>query len=134
MAPIIKRLGQHTWRAYLSTQGSALNDPIFVNARDRIGSGPWHNPKGVVIAKNVEDLHPTNNNVTKEIALDENGQPINGRAEKPNMRDMLTGPRPDGTAFPGAPIADITCGNWSKSGTDGSAMLGHHDRGGLIIA
>ena len=125
---------QRTWHAYLSTQGSALNDPAFINARDRIGSGPWQNAKGVVIAKNVEDLHSPNNKVTKETALDEKGQPINGRTEKPNMHDILTGSRPDGTAFPGAPFADMTCGNWSKSGTDGSAMLGHHDRGGPIGA
>jgi hypothetical protein len=126
--------GQKTWHAYLSTQGSALNDPNFTNARDRIGSGPWHNSKGVEIARSVEDLHSSNNKVTKETALDEKGQPINGRADKPNMHDMLTGSRPDGTAFPGAPFADMTCGNWSKSGTDGSAMLGHHDRAGPIGA
>jgi hypothetical protein len=119
---------------YLSTQGSALNDPAFINARDRIGSGPWQNAKGVVIAKSVKDLHSPNNKVTKETALDEKGQPINGRTDKPNMHDMLTGSRPDGTAFPGAPFADMTCGNWSKSGTDGSAMLGHHDRAGPIGA
>ncbi len=124
--------GQRTWRAYLSTQGAALNDPNFVNARDRIGSGPWHNAKGVVIARNVDDLHSANNNVTKQSALDENGQPVNGRTEKPNKHDILTGSRPDGTAFPGPPFPDMTCGNWSKSGADGSAMLGHHDRAGPI--
>jgi hypothetical protein len=126
--------GQHTWRAYLSTQGSALNDPNFVNARERIGSGPWYNAKGVMIAKNVEDLHSANNRITKETALDEKGQRINGRTDKPNMHDMLTGSRPDGTAFPGAPFADMTCGNWRTSGTDGSAMLGHHDRAGPVSA
>jgi hypothetical protein len=126
--------GQHTWRAYLSTQGSALEDPNFVNARDRIGPGPWQNAKGVVVARNVEELHSANNNVTKQTALDEKGQPINGRTEKPNKHDMLTGSRPDGTAFPGAPFPDMTCGNWTKSGTDGSAMLGHHDRAGPIGA
>jgi hypothetical protein len=125
---------QHTWRAYLSTQGSALNDPNFVNARDRIGPGPWQNAKGVVIARNVEELHSANNKVTKETALNEKGQAINGRTDNPNMHDMLTGSRPDGTAFPGAPFADMTCGNWSKSGADGSAMLGHHDRAGPIGA
>jgi hypothetical protein len=122
--------GQHTWRAYLSTQGTGLSDPNYVNARDRIGSGPWRNAKGDVIAKNVDDLHSSSNNVTKQTALDEKGQPINGRTEKPNKHDILTGSRPDGTAFPGAPFSDMTCGNWTKSGADGSAMLGHHDRAG----
>lgn len=126
--------GNRTWRAYLSTQGSALNDPKFVNARDRIGTGPWQNAKGVVIAKNVEELHSPQNNLTKQTALDEKGQPVNGRTEKPNKHDMLTGSRPDGTAFPGAPFSDMTCGNWTKSGTDGSAMTGHHDRVGPISA
>lgn len=126
--------GQRTWRAYLSTQATALNDPNFVNARDRIGSGPWQNAKGVVIARNVEELHSTKNNVTKDTALDEKGQSINGRTEKPNKHDILTGSRPDGTAFPGAPFSDMTCGNWTKSGTEGSAMTGHHDRAGPIDA
>ncbi|RJG05734.1 hypothetical protein D3870_06620 [Noviherbaspirillum cavernae] len=126
--------GQRTWRAYLSTQGAALNDPNFVNARDRIGSGPWHNAKGVMIARNVDDLHSANSNVTKQTALDEKGQPVNGRTEKPNKHDILTGSRPDGTAFPGSPSPDMTCGNWTKSGTDGSAMVGHHDRAGPVQA
>jgi hypothetical protein len=126
--------GNRTWRAYLSTQAPALNDPKFVNARDRIGAGPWQNAKGTVIARNVDELHSPNNNVTKETALDEKGQLVNGRTEKPNKHDMLTGSRPDGTAFPGPPFFDMTCGNWTKSGTDGSAMLGHHDRGGTINA
>jgi len=121
-----------TWRAYLSTQGSALNDPNFVNARDRIGPGPWQNAKGVVIAKNLEELHSANNNITKETALDEKGQLVNGRTEKPNTHDILTGSRPDGTAFAGAFFPDMTCGNWTKGGTSGSAMLGHHDRVGPI--
>ena len=124
--------GGRTWRAYLSTQGSALNDPKVVHARDRIGSGPWHNAKGVMIANSVEDLHSAKNNVTKETALDEKGQPVNDRTLKPNKHDILTGSRPDGTAFAGAPFFDMTCGNWTKSGTDGSAMLGHHDRAGSI--
>lgn len=124
--------GHRSWRAYLSTQGSALNDPKVVHARDRIGSGPWHNAKGMLIARNVEDLHSSRNNVTRETALDEKGQTVNGRTEKPNKHDMLTGSRPDGTAFPGALFPDITCGNWTKSGADGSAMTGHHDRAGPI--
>lgn len=122
--------GQRTWRAYLSTQAPALNDPNFVNARDRIGAGPWRNAKGVVVARNVEDLHSSHNNITKETALDEKGQPVNGRTDKPNRHDILTGSRPDGTAFPGAPFADMTCGNWTKGG-EGSAMVGHADRMGL---
>jgi hypothetical protein len=126
--------GKRTWHAYLSTQGSSLSDPKFVNARDRIGTGPWQNVKGVVVARNVDDLHSPSNNVTKETALDEKGQPVNGRTEKPNKHDILTGSRPDGTAFPGAPFADMTCGNWTNSSTNGSAMTGHHDRAGPIDA
>jgi hypothetical protein len=124
--------GDRVWRAYLSTQAPALNDPNFVNARDRIGSGPWRNAKGVVIARDVDELHSSRNNVTKDTALDERGQLVNGRTEKPNKHDILTGSRPDGTAYAGAPFADMTCGNWTKSGKDGSAMLGHHDRAGPI--
>jgi hypothetical protein len=122
--------GNKTWRAYLSTQAPKLSDPNFVNARDRIGTGPWQNAKGVVIAKSVEDLHSASNNLTKQTALDEKGQPVNSRADKPNKHDMLTGSRPDGTAFPGAPFPDMTCSNWTNGGADGSAMLGHHDRAG----
>lgn len=123
--------GGRTWRAYLSTQGTALNDPKVVHARDRIGSGPWHNVKGVMIARSVEDLHSASNNVTKETALDEKGQPVNDRTMMPNKHDILTGSRPDGTAFPGT-FSDMTCGNWTKCGTDGSAIVGHHDRAGPI--
>jgi hypothetical protein len=112
-----------TWRAYLSTQGSGA-----VNARDRIGTGPWTNSKGVVIAKDVAELHGTNN-LTKQTAITEKGAPINGRGDQPNMHDILTGSQPDGTTFAGAD--DRTCGNWTKSGADGAAMLGHHDRTGL---
>lgn len=126
--------GTRTWRAYLSTQAPALSDPKFVNARDRIGAGPWQNAKGVVVARNVEELHSPANNITKETALDEKGQPVNGRTEKPNNHDILTGSRPDGTAFPGAPFQDMTCGNWTKSGPDGSAMTGHHDRAGPVAS
>ena len=126
--------GNHTWRAYLSTQAPGLADPNFVNARDRIGKGPWHNARGAMIAKDVDDLHSPNSNLNKQTALDENGNPVNGRTEKPNTHDMLTGSRPDGTAFPGAPFPDMTCGNWTKSGKEGSAMTGHHDRTGPINA
>lgn len=118
------------WRAYLSTQAPALADPNFVNARDRIGPGPWQNRNGVVIARSVDDLHSASSNLTKQTALDEKGRIVNGRTEKPNKHDILTGSRPDGTAFPGKPFPDMTCGNWTKGGDDGAAMTGHHDRVG----
>jgi hypothetical protein len=124
--------GHRTWRAYLSTQAPSLSNPGFVNARDRIGTGPWRNAKGVVIARSVEDLHSAGNNINKETALDERGRPVNGRTETPNKHDILTGSRPDGTAFPGAPFPDMTCGNWTTSTADGAAMTGHHDRAGPI--
>jgi hypothetical protein len=117
--------GNHTWHAYLSTQpgpGSA-----GVNARDRIGSGPWRNVKGVVVAQNVTELHGTNN-INKQTALTERGEIVNGRGDTPNMHDILTGSQPDGTAIAGN--VDTTCGNWTKSG-EGAAMLGHSDRTGL---
>ncbi len=121
--------GSRTWRAYLSTQGSTISDPKVVHARDRIGAGPWHNAKGVRIARDVADLHSAAN-INKETGLDERGRPINDRTMKPNKHDMLTGSRPDGTAY--AAGYDYTCGNWTKSGTDGSAMVGHHDRAGPL--
>ena len=126
--------GNRTWHAYLSTQGTkGLNDPDVVHARDRIGTGPWYNAKGVLIARNVAELHSERNNLTKETAIDERGRMVNGRTEKPNHHDILTGSRPDGTAFPPvARFADRTCGNWTKSGSDGAAMTGHHDRAGPI--
>jgi hypothetical protein len=99
-----------------------------VNARDRIGQGPWQNAKATVIARNVSDLHDANN-LTKETALTEKGGVVNGRGDTPNTHDILTGSQPDGTAFTGA--EDRTCGNWTKSGADGAAMLGHSDRKGL---
>lgn len=126
--------GNRTWRAYLSTQAPRLADPGYVNARDRIGSGPWQNAKGVVVARSVEDLHSANSNLKKDTALDEKGQLVNGRTEQPNKHDILTGSRPDGSAFPGAPFPDMTCGNWTKGGPDGSAMTGHHDRVGPLAA
>jgi hypothetical protein len=115
--------GGKTWRAYLSTQGAGA-----VNARDRIGRGPWQNAKGEAIAQNVDDLHSANNKLTKQTALDEKGQGVNGRGDSPNKHDVLTGSQPDGRAFPAGD--DRTCGNWSKSGA-GAAMVGHHDRQGL---
>jgi len=117
--------GGRTWHAYLSTQ--ATDGQPAVNARDRIGHGPWQNAKGVVIAKDVAELHGANN-LTKQTALTENGTIVNGRGDKPNTHDILTGSQMDGTAFP--PGKDMTCGNWTKSGV-GSAMVGHADRQGL---
>ena len=111
------------WKAYLSTQGAGA-----VNARDRIGAGPWQNAKGVVVAKDVAELHGANN-LTKQTALTEKGEIVNGRGDTPNMHDILTGSQADGTAF--AVPEDKTCGNWSKGGTDGSAFVGHSDRQGL---
>ncbi|WP_262028518.1 hypothetical protein [Microvirga sp. Mcv34] len=115
------------WRAYLSTQSAGGG--TAVNAKDRIGRGPWQNAKGVVIAKDVANLHGPGNNLTKQTALTEKGEPVKGRGDQPNEHDMLTGTQPDGTAFAGN--QDMTCGNWTKSGADGAAMLGHHDRAGL---
>ena len=126
--------GHRTWRAYLSTQASALAGTDYVNARDRIGSGPWQNFKGEVIARSVDDLHSPNSKLNKQTALDEKGRMVNGRTEKPNKHDILTGSRPDGTAFPGKPFPDMTCGNWTKGGDDGAAMTGHHDRVGPLDA
>jgi hypothetical protein len=124
--------GARTWRAYLSTQGAKTADTNFVNARDRIGNGPWQNAKGVVVARNLEELHSERANINKDTALDERGQPVNDRSMKPNKHDILTGSRPDGTAFAGPPNPDMTCGNWTKGGKDGSAMVGHHDRDGPV--
>jgi len=114
--------GGHKWHAYLSTQGDKA-----VNAKDRIGKGPWKNAKGEVIAKSVADLH-ANPNLNKQTALTEKGAAVNGRGDNPNTHDILTGSKTDGTAF--AAGEDRTCSNWTKSG-EGSAMLGHHDRMGL---
>lgn len=114
--------GNRTWHAYLSTQGSGA-----VNARDRIGKGPWTNAKGVVIAKDVAELHGANN-LTKQTALTEKGEMNNGLGDTPNRHDILTGSQPDGTAF--SPDKDMTCKNWTSS-TQGAAMLGHSDRHGL---
>ena len=117
--------GQHTWRAYLSA--SASGGSPAVNARDRIGNGPWKNAKGEVIAKDISELHGSNG-LTKQTALTEKGQGVKGSGDTPTQHDILTGSQADGTAFAGEP--DRTCGNWTKSG-EGSAMVGHHDRKGL---
>jgi hypothetical protein len=118
--------GVKTWHAYLSTQ-EADGKPA-INARDRIGKGPWQNAKGVVVAKDIADLHSAANNLSKQTALSEKGDVINGRGDTPNRHDILTGSKPDGTAFPAG--EDRTCKNWTSS-TQGSAMLGHSDRIGL---
>lgn len=114
--------GSKTWRAYLSTTGAGA-----VNARDRIGNGPWYNAKGQLIAANVDELHGTNH-LTKATALSERGEGVMGRGDQVNMHDVLTGSTPEGRAVAGT--EDTTCGNWTKSG-DGSAIVGHHDRMGL---
>lgn len=117
--------GGRTWRAYLSTQ--ADGGEAAINARDRIGGGPWQNAQGVVIAGDLDELHGTNN-LGKDTALTEQGDIVNGRGDSPNRHDILTGSQPDGTAFAGSD--DRTCGNWTSSG-EGAAMVGHHDRQGL---
>ncbi|HEV8441502.1 MAG TPA: lectin [Methylomirabilota bacterium] len=118
--------GSRTWRAYLSTQGTG-GAPV-INARDRIGSGPWQNARGEVIARSVDDLHSANNKISKQTALNEKAETVNGRGDTPNRHDILTGSQPDGRGFPAGD--DKTCGNWTKS-TQGAAMVGHHDRMGL---
>ncbi|RJT34882.1 hypothetical protein D3227_22855 [Mesorhizobium waimense] len=107
-----------TWAAYLSASDA--------DARDRIGKGPWVNAKGVKIADDVASLHGDTNAISKETALNEKGEVVNGRGDKPNRHDVLTGSKPDGTK-----VADQTCGDWTMSGAEGVAMVGHHDRTGL---
>src|SRR5687768_16619777 len=116
--------GSRTWRAYLST--SAASGQPAVNAKDRIGPGPWYNAKGVVIAQNIAELHGENK-LTKETQLTEKGEVVNGRGDTPNKHDILTGSQLDGTAFTDG--MDHTCTNWTNAG-NGSAQVGHHDRQG----
>jgi hypothetical protein len=118
--------GTKTWRAYLSTQ--AAGGGQAVNARDRIGKGPWMNFKKEVVAQNVDDLHGANNKLGMQTSLTERGNMVAGVGYTPNYHDALTGSQPDGRAFPAG--EDRTCGNWTKS-TQGAAMLGHIDRKGL---
>ena len=120
--------GNKTWRAYLSSSTNAANPGATVNARDRIGRGPWQNPKGVVIATSVEDLHSANNKISKATAINEKGEQVKVRGDTPNMHDILTGSDMEGRAFPGN--LNLTCNNWTSS-TFGSAMLGHVDREGI---
>lgn len=119
--------GNKTWRAYLST--AAANGQPAVNARDRIGAGPWTNAKGVVVATSVADLHSANAKVGKETSLTEKGEVVPGSGDPVNRHDILTGSRPDGTVAMPEPGKDTTCGNWTKS-DGGSAIVGHHDRKG----
>lgn len=118
--------GGLTWHAYLSA--TAANGRSAVNARDRIGSGPWYNVDGARIATNPADLHSESANLTKETILTENGDMVNGRGDTPNMHDILTGSQLDGTAFSGG--EDTTCSNWTSNSSEGSAQVGHHDRTG----
>lgn len=125
--------GNKTWRAYLSAPGEFPSQAkpqgvASVNARDRIGNGPWYNAKGQLIARDVVQLH-NGNNLSKETALDEKGNVVKGRGDNPNEHDILTGSRADGTAF--SPAGDTTCKAWTSS-SDGSAIVGHHDRIGPL--
>ena len=114
-----------TWHAYMSA--TAMADAAAVNARDRIGTGPWYNYALVQVASDVADLHSENNNLTKETILNERGGMTNGRGDNPNRHDILTGSNLDGTVAMGD--GDTTCDNWMSSG-EGSAMVGHFDRTG----
>jgi hypothetical protein len=117
--------GSLQWHAYLSTMGVGGGEAV--HARDRIGSGPWHNAAGVMVASSVADLHSDSNNLTKETQLNEKGEIVNGRGDSPNRHDILTGSQLDGTGFGAGD--DTTCGDWTKNG-EGSAQVGHHDRQG----
>ena len=117
--------GDHTWRAYLSA--SARDGQPAVNARDRIGRGPWYNAEGLLIAATLDDLHGDNAALSKQTAVTERLDQVNGADDSPNQHDILTGSRPDGTAFVGG--EDLTCGNWTSSAA-GRAQVGHHDRQG----
>jgi hypothetical protein len=118
--------GDRTWHAYLST--SAANGMPSTNARDRIGTGPWFNAKGVQVASDVANLHGETNGLSKTGSLNERGEIVNGRGDTPNRHDILTGSNLDGTLMPGA--GDVTCSNWTSSATTGSAQVGHFDRQG----
>ena len=117
--------GEVEWRAYLST--IAADGEPAVHARDRIGSGPWYNAREVMVARDIADLHSEHNNLTKETQLTERGDMVNGRGDRPNMHDILTGSQLDGTAFTGEEYTN--CDNWTSSG-EGTTRVGHHDRTG----
>jgi hypothetical protein len=112
----------HVWHAYLST--TAADGKPAINAKDRIGAGPWFNAKGVQVAANVADLHSDTNKLSKDNSLNEKGAVNNGRGDTPNRHDILTGSNLDGT------VAAATCNNWTSSAADGGAQVGHHDRQG----
>lgn len=116
--------GHRTWRAYLSAR---TGNDAAINARDRIGGGPWYNARGVLVARDLDDLHGDDNNLGKQTSLNEKGETVNGRGDRPNMHDILTGTQLDGRLSPSD--ADTTCANWTSSG-EGSALVGHHDRTG----
>lgn len=122
------------WAAYLSANmviDRSSGSPKVTNgisARDRIGSGPWHNAKGVLIANDVDALHSADVNISLKTGLDENGNEVNGRGAKPNKHDILTGTDSNGHFSTAG--GDTTCGNWTSNGK-GSAIVGHHDRAGL---
>lgn len=118
--------GDKTWHAYLSA--SAEGGQPAVDARGRIGDGPWYNYNGVEVASDVEDLHSDDNELSKQNSLTEEGRVVNGRTDSPNMHDILTGSTLDGRAF--ADGEDHTCSNWTSNAGDGSAQVGHHDRMG----
>ena len=119
--------GNRTWRAYLSTSYIPPSTAA-VHARDRIGKGPWFNAKGVQVASDVTQLHSASNNLNKQTALTEKGAMVNGRGDTPNQHDILTGSRPDGTAYPGFPgQPNLSCGEWTRE-AGAFAMVGHHDR------
>lgn len=118
--------GDRVWRAYLSTTATAGGETV--HARDRIGTGPWYNANGVMIARDVEHLHGDDNHLTKETALNEKGEVVNGRGDHPNMHDILTGSNLDGTAFEADGYTN--CDNWTSNGSEGGARVGHHDRTG----
>ena len=123
------------WRAYLSVPAGtdrSSGKPVRIqgiNARDRIGKGPWKNAKGVVIAKSVDDLHSPSNAISTETALSEKGEPINDRTQKPNRHDILTGSDPEGRYSTAG--GDTTCNRWTSNSEEGSAIVGHHDKAGL---
>ncbi|WP_170783505.1 hypothetical protein [Ruegeria lacuscaerulensis] len=124
-----------TWAAYLSTSMviDRNTDPMTItngiSARDRIGTGPWYNAKGEMIAQDVDSLHSDAVNISLQTALDENGNPVNGRGSKPNRHDILTGS--DSAGHFSTSGGDSTCSNWTSNSPDGSAIVGHHDRVGL---
>jgi hypothetical protein len=118
--------GDRTWRAYLSTTASAGGPTV--HARDRVGTGPWYNGKGVMVAENVDDLHSDDNKLSKENSLNEKGEMVNGRGDSPNMHDIITGSNLDGTAFTAEGYDN--CDNWTSNGGEGSVRVGHHDRTG----